>query len=87
MKLSDNAKKLLLLIDRDTEGDEHLKNLRRYCVPGARWENGIGGAGDVQSLKALETRGLIRRMVKDRYFYAVTEEGRLVAQTLKGEGE
>lgn len=82
------ADELLLLIEEATTPDG------RYFVPPAYpvhcHRTGetitVSGAGDAQSLKALERRGLIRRPANcphpNPYCYEITEDGKLRAQEL-----
>ncbi len=82
MKLSKRAGELLLIIDQATDRDFDAKTIDRYFVP--QRNDNICGAGDARCLRSLEGKGLIERMPhgsKD-YSYAITEEGRLIAQTI-----
>ena len=78
MKLSCRAKELLLLIDHKTDRDFSSKTIDRYYIPIGG--DGVWGAGDANCLRGLERKGLIERMPVGDYSYAITEEGRLIAQ-------
>lgn len=80
MKLSDRARELLLIIDRKTDRDFLNKTIDRYYCP--MTYGGVSGAGDANCLRGLERKGLIERMPVGDYSYAITEEGRLIAQEI-----
>ena len=84
MELSNRANELLLVIDKATDRDFDSKTISRYWVPLGRGQDSIWGAGDARCLRSLESKGLIERMpVGSRgYSYAITEEGRLIAQEI-----
>ncbi len=82
MTISSRAKEILLVIDKATDREEDTGEISRYWVPLGRGNDNISGAGDARCLRSLETKGLIKRMPASSYSYAITEEGRLIAQTL-----
>jgi len=82
MKLSSRAKELMLIIDRATDRDFTTKTIQRYWVPQGQGNDGVWGAGDARCLRSLESKGLIERMPLSDYSYAITEEGRLIAETI-----
>ena len=80
MKLSKRARELLLLVDKRTDRDWDTGEVKYYYVPAAG--DGVSGSGDARCLKSLEAKGLIEPMKVASYSYAVTEEGRLEAQSI-----
>ena len=78
--LSKRAKELLLLVDKRTDRDWDTGQIRRYFVPLCR--DNVSGAGDARCLQSLEAKGLIEPMKLVAYSYAITEEGRLEAQSI-----
>ena len=84
MELSNRANELLLVIDKATDRDFDSKTISRYWVPLGQGNDNVWGAGDARCLRSLEGKKLIERMPigSQGYSYAITEEGRLIAQTL-----
>ncbi|MDP2730559.1 MAG: hypothetical protein Q8O55_08745 [Dehalococcoidales bacterium] len=80
--LSKRAKELLLIIDKRTDRDFTTGAISIYFVPLGAGNDNVWGAGDARSLNSLERKGLIQRMPVAEYSFAITEEGRLIAQTL-----
>lgn len=96
MKLSHRAKVLLLLVDDHTEKDWTTGKLTRFFVPSAYaeypdWSKDsvwVSGAGDANTFKGLENKGLIKRPrteLPNKYVYEITEEGRIEAEKIRSE--
>lgn len=97
MQLSPRARILLTLVNDRTEwqGDKRPgKELKCYFVPHRdemysqtlKQRINVSSGGDASSLRALEHKGLIRRIKPlatgtERYYYAITEDGILALVT------
>lgn len=95
MKLTDQQKRYLLLIDQRTEMNWETGECNRFWVPPRGLKRDkievldgyeyVDGSGVAQTLKALERRGLTERKsiggVSD-YYYRITELGHKHAQDL-----
>lgn len=96
LRLTDQQKLYLLLIDERTEMNWETGELRSYWMPPDGNKTStikclgghifVDGSGVARTLKSLETRSLTKKQ-RFNYSYSITERGHKIAEYLKADAD